>query len=195
MVRIRRGWLRGLLLGSALLVVTPSCRKEPPAGNVSGSSTQVLDDDDYEHLPSPPVTPTPVSPLPTPSPGSTLTPEPLPPTLPPPPEPNVSGTIYAGSTNASPDQPVRLAFYDSTQLTAEDTPRDPEVSVFHYDVFPPFPIEFVTNIPFDREYVAEAWQDLNQNGTIDAGDLVGDSARFYASDQLTTIEITLETVN
>ncbi len=194
-MRNGRCWVIGGLLWVAVLVCTPSCGNKPPPGEDAISTLPVIDDDDYEHLPTVAVvTPTPETALPTPTQGPTPTTSPPSPTLLPLPDPNVSGTIYSGSTNPT-GAGVRLAFYNSMQLTTSDTPKDPEDSVFFFLVFPPFPIEFAASVPVGDEYVAEAWQDVNENGTIDAGDLVGDSTRFYASDVMSEIEITLATVN
>ncbi len=178
------------------LLTTLSCGTPPrPGDSPPSSGYQVIDDDDYEHLPTLPVaTPTPVPDTgPTPGHEDTETPSIEETPLPPPPQPNVSGTLYAGQTSPSTDVAIRIAFYNTMQRSAAGTPLDVDDFIFELTLFPPvsLPATFFVNLPRGDEYLAEAWQDADQNGIVNGGDLVGDSDLFFTSDEMATIEITL----
>ncbi len=172
-----------------------SCGEPPEPENYSTPGAQVIDDDDYEHLPTTATTPTP-TPLEAPTPEDTPSPTPVGGPGPTPFlawQPNLTGTIYPGDTSPLTDMVIRIAFYNSVQRGPDGKPIDPNDFASELTLFPPltFPLTFSTSVPRNDYFIAEAWQDTNQDGTQNAGDLVGDSELFFSADEMVSVDITL----
>jgi hypothetical protein len=109
--------------------------------------------------------------------------------------PNVEGLLSLGDSVQAAEIRIRIAFYDTNQCTPEGQIVDTDDYTMAFYPNPPFefPFTFYIFVPVGETYVAEAWQDVNENSLIDDGDLVGDSGLFTpGGENMASIAITLE---
>jgi len=176
-------WHGGMGLIVLGLWYTAACDQVVPTDRPSSRNQEIIDDDDYDQLPSPTTLPTPSAMTPetmldspTPSDGTappgTSTPEI---------RCRVSGQLMVENSADIPPQVevMRLAFYSGGQLNAQQQPQDINVYYKARDINlqgESFPINFEESLDLDQSFLGEAWIDSDQNGDQNQGDFLGYSS-------------------